>query len=281
MSKAYAKVNLSLDVTGINKNGYHLLDMVNCTISLHDTIKIKYDKHKNDIIITSQNKQIPLDETNSVYKVILKFKNSFNISCGIYVSIDKKIPLGAGLGGGSSDASCVLKELNKHFNTKMTPFDMIRFIASISSDSPYLIYGHLARVKGIGEQVSPIKKHFPYKLFIVKPKSSCLTKDIFSSYSLKNSKHINTNKIIHSIKEEDFALLKKHLDNVLTDTAISLNNDIKDCLNDLKMCGFEIVSMSGSGSTCFGISTSSLPYKKAKKLFNKDKYDLCKTYKVN
>ncbi len=279
--KAYAKINLSLDVTGINKKGYHLLDMVNCTISLHDTIKIKYDKNKDDITVSSSNTLVPQDENNLVYKVIEKFKRTFNISCGISVFIKKNIPLAAGLGGGSSDASATLDELNQHFKTKMTVLDMIRFITPLSADSPYLMYNRLARVKGIGEQVSPIKKHFNYKLFVVKPKSNCLTKEVFERYSIKESNHVNTNKVVHAIVENKFDILKKHLNNVLIESAESLNPDIKGCLEDLKMCGFEIVSMSGSGSTCFGISSSSLPYKKAKKLFDKEKYDLCKSYKVN
>ena len=105
-------------------------------------------------------------------------------------------------------------------------------------------------------------------------------KDIFSSLNYKSLKRANINKVCDALKDNDLSLLSSHVNNSLIDSAIKANQEIEDILNRLKTCGFEIVSMSGSGSTCFALSNSSFPFKKAKEILNKNNFSIFKICKV-
>lgn len=280
---SYAKLNLVLNVTNKTKpTNLHDLDMINVIISLKDTIKIIFLKDQNEqIIIESNNSKIPLDHTNLVSKVINKFKKQFNLSFSCKVIIKKNIPLEAGLGGGSSNAATTLNILDKHFKTKMTIKQKMLFLESLTSDGPYMIVSRTSRIKGNGNQISLIDNHIKFKrILLVKPKTGCSTKDVYSALDYKNLIHPNVNKIEEALLNNNYLLLAKHINNSLTSSAATLNKDIIDTLNRLKSCGFEIVSMSGAGSTCFAISKNKRPYKLAKSILKKEDYELFQIVKI-
>ena len=278
----YAKINLALNVIDNKKpSNYHELDMINVTISLKDSVKIKFIKNDlNETIIKCNNESIPVDNTNLVYKVIEKFKKVFSLSFSCFVYINKKIPISAGLAGGSGNASATLDILNQHFKTNMSLKQKMKFIENITTDGPYMLVGLPCRVKGNGNIISPIKYNLKAKMLIVKPKLGCNTKEVFSSLDYKKLKRYNINKIQEALNNNDLDLLSSHIGNSLLPSAININKDILDVINRMKTCGFEIVSMSGSGSTCFAISKRKYPFKKAKEIFDKEKYDLIKVCKI-
>lgn len=282
IGKSYAKINLSLNVLNKSKpKEMHNLDMINVCINLKDYIKIKFlDDEYNDIVINSNNEDMPKDNDNLVYKVIEKFQKQFNMKFSCHVYILKNIPLNAGLAGGSSNAACVLKMLNRHFKTNMSLIQQARFIEPLTSDGPYMVVSKLSRVKGSGNVVEPINKSIKGKLFIVKPKLGCKTKEVFDNLSYQELIHPNINKVVEAIINDDINSLSNHVGNSLIGSATKLNDQIDDVLSRLKACGFEVVSMSGSGSTCFAYSKRKLPYKIALEIFKKENYDFIGTYKI-
>lgn len=278
----YAKINLVLNVLDNKKpNGFHTLDMINVTVSLKDSVNIKFlNDNLNKIIIKCNDKNVPTDKSNLVYEIIEKFKKVFSLSFSCVVSLKKKIPANAGLAGGSGNASVTLDILDKHFKTKMTLKQKMNFIENITSDGPYMLISSPCRVKGKGNIITPIKNNLKAKILIVKPKTGCSTKEVFSSLDYKNIKRSNINKAIEALTNNDLELLSKHISNSLTDSSCGLNKDIVETLNRLKVCDFEIVSMSGSGSTCFAISKRNYPFKKAKEIFSKENYEIFKICKI-
>ena len=280
--KSFAKVNLALNVLNKAKpKELHDLDMINVSVSLFDTIKIDVLDDENDNInISCNNNKVPTDSSNFVAKVIQKYKKTFNFHFSCNVKIIKRIPLEAGLGGGSANAATTLNILDKLLKTNMTVLQKMKFLESITSDGPYMVVSKTSRVKGSGNQNIPLESKFKRKILLIKPKSGCNTKNIYSNLDYKNLRHPNINKIEESLKNNDFDLLSKHLDNSLIDSAKLSNPDIEDILNRLKACGFEIVSMTGSGSTCFAMSKNKRPFKIAKELFKKDNYELFDIFNI-
>ena len=278
----YAKINLSLNVTNKNKpKDFHDLDMINFTINLKDSVSIKFiENNDNFINISCNNPFVPTDKTNIVYKVVEKFKKTYKLSFSCNISINKKIPLEAGLAGGTGNAVAVLKILNQKFKTNMNELQQMKFMEDIASDGPYMVVSCFARVKGKGEKVSPFKCNFKHKVVVIKPKKGCSTKEVFSTIDYKNLVHPNINKIEQGLKENDFKTIATHIDNSLTASALKHNEEILDVINRLKTSGFEIVSMSGSGSTVFAISNRKLPYKTYKKIINPNNYDLVCEYRI-
>lgn len=280
IEKSYAKVNMAINVINRLPDNYHNLDMINVSISLHDTIKVKFHHDENIKIITSNDVDLPTDETNIISKVIEKVKTVCKVKFGYEVNITKRISKESGLGGGSANAATMLKILNKKFHLKMTPIQMVNFIQTISSDAPYQLYNLPSRVSKKGSDVSPFESKIKGKLFIVKPKSGCNTKEVYANLNLDDLVHPNINKVERAMKEGDVALLSRHVGNSLLDAATKLNPDIEPILNELKGLGFEVVSMTGSGSACYGYSKNKQVYRLAKARFAKDNYDIFGAYKI-
>ena len=278
----YAKINLSLNVNNKNKpKDFHDLDMINFTINLKDSVSIKFiENNDNFINISCNNPLVPTDKTNIVYKVVEKFKKTYKLSFSCNISINKKIPLEAGLAGGTGNAVAVLKILNQKFKTNMNELQQMKFMEDIASDGPYMVVSCFARVKGRGEKVSPFKCNLKHKVVVIKPKKGCSTKEVFSTLDYKNLVHPNINKIEQGLKDNDFKMIASHVDNSLNASALKHNEEILDVINRLKTSGFEIVSMSGSGSTVFAISNRKLPYKTYKKIINPKNYDLVGEYRI-
>ncbi len=277
----YAKINIALNIVNKSKpQNLHDLDMVNITIQLKDEVKANFKKDGNEIIIECNHPQVPLDQQNLVYKVIEKYKRIFNLQFSCHIQIKKCIPVQSGMAGGSGNAAAMLDLLDKFFKTKMTVLQKMRFLESITSDGPYMLLSTPCRVKGKGEQVIPIESKLKGKILVIKPKSGCETKKVYEQLDYKNLIHPNLNKVEFALKQNNYPLLAKHVDNSLLISACKINNEIEDIINRLRTCGFEIVSLTGSGSTCFALSKEKFPYKTAKKVFKKENYELCEVYSI-
>ena len=271
--KSRAKINLSIDVLGKREDGYHLVEMIMQTIDLYDIIKIKELKC-NEIIIKSNSSDIPLDENNIVYKAAKLIKETFNISKGIEIFIDKYIPIAAGMAGGSSNAAAVLVGLNKLWNLQLSEEELKSLGFKLGADVPFCIVGNAALAEGVGEKLTYIKGlSKDVSILVCKPELFVSTKDVYGGLDLNNLKQRPNNKLlIEYLKDDNIEGVSNNMVNVLETVTSKMHeeiNDIEKIMNENKALGS---MMSGSGPTVFGI------YKNIEDAL-KGKKELLKKYK--
>lgn len=251
LEKAYAKVNLALEVGETNEKGYHLVKNVMVPIDLYDTLT--FDLLDSSIILLD-NTNIPY-EKNLVYKACKLFLDTYKIDSGVIINLVKNIPSEAGLAGGSSDAAATLRGLNKLFNVNASLEELANLGAKLGADVPYCIYSQASLCTGIGEIVEVLDVNYPkWDILLVKPPFGCSTKEIYSTYEYnKDNKH-NVNDVIKYLKEGNLDKLNSSIFNDLEPAAFKVCPnllDIKKKFNETSS-----VMMSGSGSTFFLISTN-------------------------
>lgn len=267
-SKAYAKINLNIYITNKRKDGYHDLDMILQTVDLYDGIEIE-KINEDKIIIECSDKTLPLDEKNDAYKAAILMKEHFNIKNGYRVKIDKRIPIEAGLGGGSSDAATVINSIVKLENLDTNIDEISKIGLKIGAEMPYSIQGGLKRVRGIGEVVERIDYNHNYYFTIVKPTFSLKTADVFKQFDIKEkiNTDLNNDKFILDLENNDAEILDyMHNDLELVSTRIQPEIlEIKDKLMEL---GALKSLMSGSGSSTYGVFDDFNKAKAAADYFN-------------
>lgn len=249
--KAYAKINLSLDVIGKRQDGYHLLKMIMQQIDLYDSINI--EKCDKGITINCNKSYIPSDNRNLAYKAAELFLNTYKIDSGVTINIEKNIPVAAGLAGGSTDAAAVLKAMREIFDIKVNDEELMKLGLKIGADVPYCIKGGTALCEGIGEIITPLKSFGNNILVVIKPKFGISTKVIYNSLDItKIFKHVNTESLIRNIDNQNLTEVCKHLKNVLENVTIKKYYSIKNIKNDMIEHGAIGSLMSGSGPTVYG-----------------------------
>lgn len=267
--KSYGKINLSLDVVRKREDGYHDIDTIMQRISLYDNLHIKRISG-DDLIIKSNNKLVPLDNTNLVYKGWEKLKKYKKESTGIEIFIDKKIPMAAGLAGGSTNVASFMAVLNKIWNLNLKNEELMQIGKTIGADVAYFFDGRTCRAQGIGEILTPIKEFKGYNVLIVNN-----GKDISSKYVYTNIKPSGQNdkmtKVIEAIEENNLEKLQKYGYNNMEEVSFNLYKDIEIIKKDMLEKGADFSLMSGSGPTVFGIFEDLDKLYKAEKYF-KEKY---------
>ncbi|MBN2851712.1 MAG: 4-(cytidine 5'-diphospho)-2-C-methyl-D-erythritol kinase [Clostridia bacterium] len=269
--KAYAKINLFLDILHKRQDGYHELDMIMQSVTLYDTLHIK--KIKSGIIIKCNKPLIPLDQANTVYKAAELFLTEQQLNIGVSIRIDKKIPVEAGLAGGSTDAAATLVALNRMFETKLSEKQLRHMALKVGSDVPFCIEGGTKRAKGRGElleKVSPLPKSY---FVIIKPHASVSTKYAYSLFD-RTKKNINIARIIKAIESKDISHIGKNLYNEFEDYIIPYNYEIRKAKEFLDSFDNEGCLMTGSGSAIYSLHSS---LKQAKEVYTiaKKKYKDC------
>jgi len=267
--KSYGKINLSLDVVRKREDGYHDIDTIMQRISLYDNLHIKRISG-DDLIIKSNNKLVPLDNTNLVYKGWEKLKKYKKEATGIEIFIDKKIPMAAGLAGGSTNVASFMAVLNKIWNLNLKNEELMQIGKTIGADVAYFFDGRTCRAQGIGEILTPIKEFKGYNVLIVNN-----GKDISSKYVYTNIKPSGQNdkmtKVIEAIEENNLEKLQKYGYNNMEEVSFNLYKDIEIIKKDMLEKGADFSLMSGSGPTVFGIFEDLDKLYKAEKYF-KEKY---------
>lgn len=252
--KSRAKVNLSIDVLGKREDGYHLVEMIMQTIDLYDKLKIT-EIEENSILIKSNSLDIPLNEDNIMYKAVNLLKNQFNIEKGIEISIEKNIPVAAGMAGGSSNAAAVLVGLNKLWNLGLSENELKDIGLKLGADVPFCITGGSTLAEGIGEKLTNIKG-LPEDLNILvcKPNIFVSTKEVYQSLNMDKVKRRPQNKeLIDALQKEDVKFISENMVNVLeevTSLKYSEIGQIENIMIKNKALGS---MMSGSGPTVFGL----------------------------
>lgn len=248
--KAYAKINISLDVVGKKEDGYHLLRMIMQNIDLYDLINI--NKARNGINVTSNRPYIPTDERNLGYKAAKLFMEKYNIQGGVDINIRKNIPVAAGLAGGSTDAAAVLKGMRSVYNIDVSDKELMELGLKIGADVPYCITGGTALCEGIGEKVTPLKNFKDHIMIVVKPPFGVSTKEVYQSLDIsKIYKHPDTEGLIKAVEDNDLRFVCNNMKNILENVTLRKHVVLKDIKNEMLRMGAVGAMMSGSGPTVF------------------------------
>lgn len=252
--KSRAKINLSIDVLGKRSDGYHLVEMIMQTIDLYDTIIIK-SIDTDDIIIKSNSSDIPLNQSNIVYKAASLLRDKFNINKGIEIFIEKRIPVAAGMAGGSTNAAAVLVGLNKLWELNLEEEELQDLGFKLGADVPFCISGKAALAEGVGEKLTQIQGlDENISILICKPNLFVSTKDIYQGLDLGNIEYRPNNKyLIECLKNKDTKSLAENMVNVLESVTSKSYSEIIDIENVIKNYNSLGAMMSGSGPTVFGL----------------------------
>ncbi len=262
--KARAKINLSLDVLGKRLDGYHEVQMIMQQIDLYDLVSIEEMKTEG-ITITSDCPFIPGDCNNIAYKAADLIKETFGISKGLNINIQKNIPVAAGLAGGSSNAAAVLVGLNRLWQLNMTEQRLMALGARLGADVPFCLMGGSAYAEGIGEVLTPIEGLKNVWLVVAKPSISISTAEVYKHLDLtKLPERRDTELLLKAVEAGDINTLAKNMFNVLETVSEAKYPVIREI--KYKMLEYNAIGsmMSGSGPTVFGIFKS---YERAKSAY--------------
>ncbi len=250
--KACAKINLFLEVVSRRPDGYHELVTVFQAIDLHDEIELS--PHENKITLTCSDPSLPVDSKNLAYRAAELLKEDSNTKIGVSIHLQKNIPSGAGLGGGSSDAATVLVGCNKLWNLNYTPEQLEKLGAQLGMDVPFFIQGGTALGVDRGETIKERFKSPTLSLVLVYPNLSVSTKKVYETLDAKPIKNIRTaDNMIQAIHSNNPELITNQLYNRLEEVTFSLHPEIKTLKQELIALGCLNAMMSGSGSAVFGI----------------------------
>ncbi len=255
--KCPAKVNLSLDVVNRRKDGYHNLEMIMHAVKLFDILDISFEAaDKIDLKLSSDRKFLPTDDRNLCAKAAGLFLKKANIFGKVKIYIKKSIPVGAGLGGGSSDAAGTLLALNKLTGKPLSAKELAELAAQIGADVPFFLYGGCMLATGIGETLSPLPTLNDVIILIAKPKYGISTPFVYKNLVLDSrTPHPDTKSVIEGIKSGNIELVAKSAGNVLETVVTKKYPEIDFYKEIMTRHGAVYSLMSGSGSSVFGVFT--------------------------
>lgn len=249
MARSPAKINLFLHVTGKRPDGYHNLRSLMCCVDLYDDISIDFDTLKSCVICGHP--EVPADETNLAYRAADLFFEALGKSVPVKITIDKNIPVGAGLGGGSSNAAMVLSCLNRHYRSPFSRETLMELGVRIGADVPFLIDGRPTLATGIGDRLTGPLELVPYEVLLANPGVHVSTGAVYKNLNLGLTKcEKKTKKIPFKAAPLDVAAL---LCNDLETVTTKLFPDIRRIKARLMALGAAGALMSGSGPTVFGL----------------------------
>lgn len=249
---AYAKINLALDVIGKRPNGYHDVRMIMQTIKLYDKLTIK--KTINPAItLTTNLPYLPINENNLVYAAAKRFKELLHIQEGLYFHLEKRIPVAAGLAGGSSDAAAALYGLNELFETKLTLKQLQEIGVTLGADIPYCLLRGTALSEGIGEVLTSLPNAPSCICLIVKPPVNVSTRFVYENLSLEYASHPKIDQMIDAIQKNNLSAVADNLGNILESVTLLHHPEIKQIKEQMISLGAIGSLMSGSGPTVFGL----------------------------
>lgn len=269
--KAPAKINLALDVLSKRPDSYHDVAMIMQTVALYDTISVR--SGHDGIKLTSDSSKIPIDDTNIAYKAAEYLSIKYNVKRGAHIHIEKRIPISAGLAGGSTDAAAVLKLLNKAWELKLSKVELMDAGKRLGSDVPFCIQGGTCLAEGLGEKLTVIKSIPDCYILLAKPNISVSTKEVYQSLNLNEiEERPNIPAILQAIENQDLLEICKSMRNVLETVTTKIHPIIVELKQKLMENGAIGSMMSGSGPTVFGIfedmSTAYSAYDNIKTLVN-------------
>lgn len=251
--KALAKINLGLDVLGRRENGYHDVRMIMQSIYLYDNVKLVKEEAPGIEVQTNLH-FLPIDDNNIAYKAAKLLSDEFQIQSGVTITLDKHIPVAAGLAGGSSNAAAVLFGMNRMFELGLSQKELMERGVTLGADVPYCIMRGTVLAEGIGEELSVLPNLPKCVVLIAKPPISVSTKVVYEALDAKEIvEHPDIDGIIEGLREQSLKKVAASMGNVLEQVTIEVYPVIEDIKNAMKECGALNSMMSGSGPTVFGI----------------------------
>ena len=250
--KAPAKINLALDVLHKRPDGYHEVEMIMTTIDLADRVELSL-LNEDKIHILSHNRYVPDDQRNLAFQAAQLLKDRFKVKQGVLISIEKTIPVAAGLAGGSSDAAATLRGLNKLWNLGLTIDELAELGSEIGSDVSFCVYGGTALAKGRGEIITELPAPPTCWIILAKPFIGVSTAEVYRRLDVNEMTHPDITGMIDAIKEHDYQQVCNKVGNVLEDVTLNLHPEVLLIKEQMKRFGADAVLMSGSGPTVFGI----------------------------
>ena len=251
--KALAKINLGLDVVRRREDGYHEVRMIMQTIHLYDLLEIQKIREP-EIQIVSNLSFLPVNENNLVYKAARLLQEEFALTDGISIKLTKRIPVAAGMAGGSTDAAAMLYAMNQLYDLGLSRRELMKRGVQIGADVPYCLMRGTALAEGIGEKLTPLPPMPKCQILIAKPPISVSTKMVYEKLdSCEIKEHPDIDGILDGLKNQDLEQVAASLGNVLekvTVEAYPVIAQIKECMMEAGALG---AMMSGSGPTVFGI----------------------------
>lgn len=273
--KAPAKINLTLEVLRKLPSGFHELRTIMTKLpDLSDEISVIFNSKKDGIVIKSDSRKMPSDEKNICYKVAKSFLKKTKEKIGLEIRIKKNIPVGAGLGGGSSDGAAVLKILNNHFKSPLSQKQLINLASKIGKDIPFFFSEkNSALIQGCGEKITQAFEIPPLNILLVNPKIHVATNLAYAKLSPLLAKIKRKTKISDSMiaaaKRGDAKTVAKYLHNDFEMVMEKEYPVIKKIKKEILDLGADGSLMSGSGSTVFGIFATKKALLEARKKLKK------------
>lgn len=251
--KAPAKINLMLDVLHKRPDGFHEVEMVMTMIDLADRLEMSEQK-RDTIIITSQAGYIPLDEKNLAFQAARLIKERYDVKQGVHIHLDKKIPVAAGLAGGSSDAAATLRGLNRLWGLGIPQVELLALGAELGSDVPFCVTGGTALATGRGEVLTPIPNPPQCWVIVAKPPINVSTAEVYGRLrSDQIQRHPSAERMVEALTQGSFQQMCQSLGNVLEEVTLKMHPEVQQLKEGMLKLGADGALMSGSGPTVFGL----------------------------
>jgi 4-diphosphocytidyl-2-C-methyl-D-erythritol kinase len=251
--KAPAKINLLLDVLHKRSDGFHEVEMIMTMVDLADRLEME-ELQRDQIIISSQAGYIPLDEKNLAFQAAKLIKDRYDVRKGVYIHLDKKIPVAAGLAGGSSDAAAALRGLNRLWGLGIADEELCVLGAELGSDVPFCVTGGTAIATGRGERLERIDNPPQCWVVLAKPPINVSTADVYGRFKASELKwHPSMKDMLSAIAQGSFNDMCASLGNVLEEVTLKHYPEVLQLKESMQKLGAEGVLMSGSGPTVFGL----------------------------
>ena len=261
--RAYAKINLGLDITGRRADGYHDLKTIMQQIDLYDVVRLYAEAEsggngeQGQILVSCDDSSVPADERNLAYKAAKILFDEFEITDAVLIDIEKHIPVSAGLAGGSTDAAAVLNGINDYFGLGLSQEELIARGVRLGADVPFCIMGGTAYAGGIGEELVPLGALDNYIVLVAVPDTRVSTKWAYNAFDELDTKggirHPDIDQMRAAIEMEDFGCIPEFLGNVLEYVTMPEYPIISKVKNTIMQNGAAGALMSGSGPSVYGL----------------------------
>ena len=251
--KAPAKINLVLDVLRKREDGFHEVEMIMTMVDLADRLEME-ELPRDQIVLSSQAGFIPLDEKNLAFQAARLIKERYGVKRGVYIHLDKQIPVAAGLAGGSSDAAAALKGLNRLWDLRLPREELELLGAELGSDVPFCIRGGTAVARGRGEKLESVSPPPQCWVVLAKPPINVSTADVYGKFRVNDVKrHPSVSRMLDALSRQSFPDMCAALGNVLENVTLHRYPEVRQIKECMIKAGADGVLMSGSGPTVFGL----------------------------
>ena len=272
--RAYAKINLCLDVVGKREDGYHDLKMIMVPINFYDVLEMEFAKQTT---LELNRDYLPINDKNTIVKAIHIMQEKYNLKEEFRCRLEKHIPTRAGLAGGSADAAAAIRMINRMCKLHLSKDEMIAVGKEVGADVPFCILNRPAFVEGIGEKITTFSCNPDFYLLLIKPRKGVSTAEAFHIVDEQEGIHPDCKSMQEALENNDYDGIIHSLGNSMENAAMTLVPEIRKAKQDLLDLGFDGVLMSGSGSTVFGITKDTELLERSIDVLKKKRYFVRKT----